>query len=55
MASEQVGPYYEVQIEALKTTLQMALDHGEKKMYSWRHLRYELRTALGLPVEPLDT
>ncbi len=54
-ASEQVGPYYEAQIEALKTTLQMALDHGEKKMYSWRHLRYELRTALGLPVEPLDT
>jgi predicted amidophosphoribosyltransferase len=46
-ALEQVSDYFERKHDALRAACQMALDHGEKKQYTWRHVRAVLCQALG--------
>lgn len=45
-AWEQIGEYVQEHIDRLEQACQMALDHGERKMYSWRDVRRNLRVAL---------
>lgn len=49
-AWEQIGEHITDHTDRLKEACQMALDHGEKKMYTWRHVQQALRAALNLKV-----
>jgi hypothetical protein len=45
-AFEQIGGFIERKEQALRAACQMALEHGEKKKYTWRHVRATLQQAL---------